>query len=409
MKISHLPALALAALLWALPSHSQTGTAFEIMEQAVGTSPAVQAAEADMDRALATADRLRVGPYELEVSASGGQRTIDDPLASEDRYTEWSAGLSRTVRLPGKSRIDRDLARVETDISATVLAQALREERKVFVALWSEWRRADLLMDLSAQQADEATQIAELTQLAVDKGAERQVRADQLAADASMLQYQADMDRVAAEAARSKLAARYPDISFPARTRSLDLTTQGITELLEQPVEHSPVFKAARLRAEQARLQASRARAERLPDPTFGLEFGNEFGGQETSLMARITVPIGGGARRAYARELSASATIAELKGLGQERAFQQAVQSARLALQTSFSMLEKAQETATISEQVMNTIKAGYDLGDITLTELLTSRRSLIAAERIAMEQRAKLESDFLTLKILTDTQARN
>ncbi|MCA8891568.1 MAG: hypothetical protein KDA56_07055, partial [Hyphomonas sp.] len=106
------------------------------------------------------------------------------PLASENRYTEWSAGISRTVRLPGKRQVDANLAQLETDLAGTGLDQSLFAEREKFAMMWSAWRRADLLSASSASQAAEALRIAELQQIAVNKGAERQIRADQLAAEA---------------------------------------------------------------------------------------------------------------------------------------------------------------------------------------------------------------------------------
>jgi len=297
MKLSLFAASLLTAATIALPALGQSASVVDIMEQSIRTSPSVFTAEADLDRASATASRIASGPYEFEVNASGGQRRMDNPLASESRYTEWAAGVSRTIRLPGKKRIDQDLARIETDLAGSTLDQALHLERREFAMLWSEWRSADLLRETSSVQAEEALRIAELEQVAVDKGAERQIRADQLAAAAALLQLQADQDRSAAEVARAALTSRYPDIAFPARPIPLELGDSAIAGLLDASIERMPAWRNSQLVAEQARLQAQRARLEKTPDPTLGLEFTNEFGGAETSIMARVTIPIGGSTR----------------------------------------------------------------------------------------------------------------
>ena len=403
MKLRPLALSLLGTFAIVLPAAGQDGTVEALMEQAIRTSPSYLAAEADADRARAAADRIAAGPYEFEVNASGGQRKIDDPLASESRYTEWSAGVSRTVRLPGKRQVDQDLARIETDLAGTALGQALYDERQSFATLWSAWRHADLLRETSSAQAEEAARMAELEQIAVDKGAERQIRADQLAAEAGLLRLQAEQDRTAAQVARATLTTRYPEIVFPERPLPLALPEGAIADLLEAPVDHVPAYQTSQLLAEQARLKARRARLEGMPDPTVGLEFGNEFGGSETSLMARLTIPIGGSARQAYAREMSANATVADLNRVRVEREFYQAHQSARASLTASMSMYDRALETAEASAKVLETLRKGYDLGEITITELLNGRRSVITAQRTVAEQRARMEADLLKLMALT------
>ena len=403
MKLRLLAAALASTLFLAQPAISQTDPVVDLMEQAVRTSPSYRSAKADMDRASASARRIASGPYEFEINASGGQRKIDDPLASENRYTEWSAGISRTVRLPGKRQVDANLAQLETDLAGTGLDQSLFAEREKFAMLWSAWRWADLLSTSSASQAAEALRIAELQQIAVDKGAERQIRADQLAAEAGLLQLQAEQDRTEAQVARAALVARYPDIVFPETTAPLDVSETMISPLFEATAESSPAYRRADLLAEQARLKAQRARMEKRPDPTFGLDFGNEFGGSETSVMARVSIPIGGSARRAYAQEMSATATVAELDRVTAQREAFQAVQAARQSLGAAMTLYEKSLETAESSRKILETIQKGYDYGEITITEFLNGRRALISAERTVAEQRARLESAVLYLLALT------
>ena len=403
MKLPLLAAALLGSLFLALPAAGQTDPVVDLMEQSIRTSPSFRSARADVDRASASANRIASGPYEFEVNASGGQRKIDDPLAAENRYTEWSAGISRTVRLPGKRQVDTHLARLEIDLAGTGLDQSLFNERQKFATLWSTWRRADLLSESSASQAAEALRIAELQQIAVDKGAERQIRADQLAAEAGLLQLQAEQDRTATQVARAALVARYPDIVFPERTAPLDVSDEMISPLFEASIDNTPAYRRAGLVAEQARLKAQRARMEKRPDPTFGLDFGNEFGGSETSVMARVSIPIGGSARRAYAREMSASATVAELDRVTAQREAFQAVQSARQSIGAAMTLYEKSLETAESSRKILETIQKGYEYGEITITEFLNGRRAYISAQRMVAEQRARLEGDVLHLLALT------
>ena len=373
-------ASALACTLFlAQPAIGQTDPVVDLMEQAIRTSPSYRSAKADVDRASASARRIASGPYEFEINASGGQRKIDDPLASENRYTEWSAGISRTVRLPGKRQVDVNLAQLETDLAGTGLDQSLYAEREKFAMLWSAWRRADLLSESSASQAAEALRIAELQQIAVDKGAERQIRADQLAAEAGL---SAAAGRTGPDGQR-RLPARRSSRGirtsyFPDTTTPLDVSGTLIDPLFEaDTAENTPAYRRAGLLAEQAKLKAQRARMEKRPDPTFGLDFGNEFGGSETSVMARVSIPIGGSARRAYAQEMSATATVAELDRVTAQREAFQLVQSARQSLGASMTLYEKSLETAESSRKILETIQKGYEYGEITITEFLNGRRA--------------------------------
>lgn len=403
MKQVFLAALAICALTLAFPADAQTNPALDLMEQSVRSAPSVLAAEADMKRADASAARLRAGPYEFEVNASGGQRKIDDPLSPESRYTEWAGGVSRTVRLPGKQRLDHDLARIEIELADAALGQALYQERLAFADLWSAWLRTDLLTETSSKEAAEAARLAELEQIAVDNGAGRQIRADQLAAEAGLMRLQAEQDRLSAQAARAALSARYPNVVLPARPTPLNLTDAEIRQTLDVSLEQSPAYQTAKLTSERSRLRARRARAEEMPDPTFGMEFTNEFGGSETSLVARVTIPIGGAARKANTRELASSAAFEELNALATERQLQQLLATSKQSALMSLTLSEDAAHAIQASGVAFDRIEEGYRLGEVTISDLITGRRSLLATQRIAAEHRAARDAALLKLLILS------
>jgi len=403
MKQAFLAALAICAFTLTPPADAQTDPVLDLMEQSARTAPSVLAAEADMKRADASAARLRAGPYEFEANASGGQRKIDDPLSPESRYTEWAGGVSRTVRLPGKQRLDHDLARIEIELADAAREEALYQERLAFAGLWNTWLRTDLLTETSSEEAAEAARLAELEQIAVDKGAGRQIRADQLATEAGLMRLQAEQDRLSAEAARAALAARYPHIVLPARPTPLDLTDKEIQEVLDVSVKQSPAYRAAQLTSERSRLRARRARADEMPDPTFGMEFTNEFGGDETSLVARVTIPIGGAARKANTRELASSAAFEELNALKTERQLQQLVETSKQSARLSLTLSEEAKKTELASGIVLSRIEEGYRLGEVTINDLISGRRSLLATQRIAAEHRAARDAALLNLIVLS------
>ena len=149
-----------------------------LIAEAVDASPMVMAAKADLDRARATAKRLRVGDYEVIVSGSGGRRTVDDPAMGDSEYTEWSAGLSRTVRLPGKRGADRELASLEIEKAGAAYERARRNALLEFVSFWTDWRAADEASRTARRLADDARQLAGAEEKAVELGASRRIYVD---------------------------------------------------------------------------------------------------------------------------------------------------------------------------------------------------------------------------------------
>lgn len=82
----------------------RTGLAPEALVQtALDAHPSVEAAKARIGVAEADARALKAGPHEFSVSGSYISRSVD----REGRYNEYDATLSRGLRLPGKSRLDR--------------------------------------------------------------------------------------------------------------------------------------------------------------------------------------------------------------------------------------------------------------------------------------------------------------
>jgi len=380
---------------------AQSAALIDLMNQAAEASPAVQIANLDIVRSEASADRLRANPYDYQVTAGVGQRFIDDPLATENRYTEFGAGVSRTIRLPNKRDIDAQLADLEIRLAALTIESAKFEERKTFIALWNVWMQADQMAVISAAQADKAKELAALEQTKVDEGAGRQIDADLSLAEAEMARLEANGDALNEQAAKLNISSRYPALDLPDSPSVT--STFGPNEPMSPAIDWAatPNYQLSILKASQLRLQAERQSLYKRPDPTLGLDITDEFGGRETSVVATISIPIGGRAKKAASQETFAYANMAEVEAkLSLEvskREFERAVQDARLNRTALASALKAKNASLTALER----LEAGYKIGDVTLPDLLKAGRSYGEAEQIYARYLGKSQAAQLLLAV--------
>ena len=118
---------------------AQSNEFFQMVERAAKDAPAVQSAKIDIERAQETSKKMQAGPYEFEVFMSRGRREINDAMVTANEFTEWEAGVSRKIRLPGKRSIDQELAELEVEFAQIKYEKALNDELLAFIARWNAW------------------------------------------------------------------------------------------------------------------------------------------------------------------------------------------------------------------------------------------------------------------------------
>ena len=404
MKPRFLVSAALAVLSAIAPATAQEAEIFRLMDEAVTATPETEIARADVDRARAVGKQLTAGPYEFELAASGGHRRVEDPLLPDMGFNEWSLDLSRTVRLPEKRRIDSTLAGVELEIAEAQRDAMHVAERLEFVTRWNDWYHWTALSDTSLQLAESAQRLARFEQDKADAGSGRQIEADLLAAEARGAQLAAEDDRLRAEAARARLLQRYPGITLPDAPPQLEIAGPQLNEIMSAPLAAVTVTRPAALEAERARLQLRRKKADRLPDPTFGVGLRNDFGGDETAVVATFSIPLGGQARRSRADEATAQARIAAANQRRVLWRLEQTGADARLRLDRAERLLAGAQATLELTVSALDRLEAGYALGEIRIDNLMTVRRRVVEAARIVAEQGALRQAAYLELLVLSD-----
>jgi len=211
-------AYALALCLAAVGAHAATPPDLppqDVVARWLAQDPAVREAAAQRAAADQVAAQRRLSPNEWTLETGVQQRRYD----SDARVREWNLGLERTVRLPGKRRLDAALGERGMDAAQARYDAAVRAALLDLCDLWLDWAMAGELAALAARQADLASANRAAVERRVTAGDAARLDlalADADRDDAERLRREADAE---AAIARARLAARFADL--PAAPPSL--------------------------------------------------------------------------------------------------------------------------------------------------------------------------------------------
>jgi outer membrane protein, heavy metal efflux system len=379
------PGMALAAYPLELPGELA-------VHEAMRSSPAMAAAREAIAYGQATQRLRRAGPYGLDVAATGEKRRdLDGKPYHEQQYE-----LLRTFRLPGKGVLDRAIGEQAAAAGGFAYEDAWHEAARVLLADWCEWLRARASAGLLGQQADLLREQARVVARRVAAG--DAPRIEQQLAEAEVERQLAAAAAAAQRAGigRERLRAMYPQLAFPSeQAGGVPPEVDGDDATwVQRVVGENHEIELADARAAGARLKAQRAGRDRVGDPTLGLKYSSTFDGSRDIVALTVTLPIGSGARNAEyalaqseAARLAAEARVARMKVEGDAR-------QDLLVARASRSQWQQLERAAAQDEANAATVAHGYALGEFGLAQLLSARRSaLAAAEAAAMARLDALE----------------
>lgn len=373
-----------------------------LAERAILGHPAVAVARAGVDVGTATRDGLEAGPHEFNLRLGSGRRR--EP--GLDRVTqEKEFGIERGLRLPGKAAKDAAIGTAVADEADSRYGDALHETARLLLRTWFDWRREQAALDeWQAQVAllEQQSRIA-AKRVAVGDAA----RLEELLVSAQLVQGQAQLAQAESRLRLSadSLAQHFPSLPLPAQVGASqpERLAEPFASWREKILAHSHELRAARAATRVQQLQAQRADADRIPDPTLGVRWASERDGQERVLGVALSIPLPGGARAATARGAqaeSAAAGAREALALARvEAEARRTFQQADLAYANWQRLDEAAQR---ISENALLLEKA-WRLGEGQIADLLAARRQSIEA-RLAAAQ-ARLDAAEARYRLLLDT----
>ena len=177
----------------------------------------------------------------------------------------------------------------------------MHEAGRTLLRLWFAWMKENAQLVLWQQQAELARQQQATVQKRKRAGDAPKMELN--LAEAAALQSESNwvQARSRAVTARGALARTFPAITVAEKATIAEpqALTEGIAFWNEQILNHNYQLAAARAEVRRRELLTKRADAERLPDPTVGVRYSNEFGGAEKVTGLYFSIPIPGSARTA--------------------------------------------------------------------------------------------------------------
>lgn len=368
-------------------------------------APAIRAALAQREVEVANKNRLEAGPHEWNLRAGGQQRRARPENLPTDRYNEWSAALERPLRSPGKAGLDLEIGSSGVALAETAIGDARHELSRFLLKSWFDWLReaesqAQWMQQVSLLERQSAA-VSRRQQL----GDAARIEAVQSEAALSQAKAQLALADSRAQAAAANLRRRFPGLQATSRAPLADpVAPAGDAEWwIARVLEHNHELALAEGEGQRSALMAERARRDRIPDPSIGVSWTRERGGEENVIGAYISIPLPGQARSAAAdaaaaleRVASHRASAVRQKITAEAAALYHSAQAAMPAWQAARTAASRLAESARLSEKA-------YQLGEGNLGELLTSRRLANEAELVA--RTLQLDALELRCRLLLDT----
>ncbi len=371
----------------------------ELVQTWLQQDPSVQEEVAGLQAARHTAGMLKASPYEFIAKLSSQQRRYDTGGATSN---EWAAQLDRTVRLPGKRSIDRRLGNTEIELAEARVGEAIHEAARDFVGLWMDWQgavRARALMQEQAAFGEESVRVVGLRRRAGDAAT---LEVNVIEADAAEIRRQLSLAMSDEEKALAKLQIRFPGAEGAALALAdPQAVTQAETVWKARILSTSDPLKIAQVQLEKAELAASRARADRIPDPTFGVYTASEVFSNEKIIGVNVTIPIPGRHRSQKLGQALSQVDMARAARDRQQRLLEIEVAQAYSDATGSFDRWHLAEQSATKTHENARLTQRAYSLGEVDLQTLLLARRQAVEAADSALDARVLALRSYYTLLV--------
>ncbi|QHJ00435.1 TolC family protein [Xylophilus rhododendri] len=371
------PLLALAACLAAQaqatdrPDLPDTAMALAVID----ADPAVARARFALEAARHRGTAIAAGPYEWTISTSAQRRRY---RTGEPDAREWSAGLERTFRAPGKAGLDSRLGDAQVRVASAQFALARLEVAQSLLEMWMDWAGAERLRAAWAAQQDFAQANADAVGRRQKAGDASRLDENNAAADLVEVQRQrADADSLGA-IARARLQARFPQLRLAAPPLRDPLPLDGEAGSLRSAIlDGNAALAVLQEQSREAALAASRAEADRTPDPTLGVNTVSEGrAGAERLIGLTLSIPLGGTYRDARVQEALRMQDAAQ-SALDARWLELEALVAERLAdAGGSYARWQYASRSMAITRDNARLTQRAFSLGEADLQTLLLSRR---------------------------------
>lgn len=341
------------------------------------------------------------GPYEFNLRAGSSQRNI---VNTGQKLKEWDVALERPLRLFNKISLDESIGAASVARAEFARGDAHHEAGRLLLKLWFNWQREQASSALWQKQVDILKQQARMTEKRVKAGDAPKLELNQAiaaAAQAGVSWHQAQM--------RAQLAGNDLTRPFPA----IQLA-ENLQPSIPEAIEHDFAFWKSRIfddnhelgmvqaHNQVQQLLVQRSRADQIPDPTVGLRYSHEMGGNEKVAGVYLMVPLSIGHRSATTEGIEQQAAMAADQASFVKRRLEGDVYAAHLVAVKSVETWQQAHEAATSIRNNADLVAKAYTLGEASLSDSLTARR--FALESSLAEHLAQLDANEARYRLLLD-----
>ena len=404
------------------------------VESALNQHLAVLNATSELRMEHANQRKWNSGNYEFNLRAGTGQRNIAD---TGQNLKEWDVALERPLRLFSKVGIDEDIGAASVTRAEYALGDAHHEAGRTLLHLWFAWQREQAQVNLWQQQVDILKQQVQMTEKRVKAGDAPRLELNQAQAAVAQAGVSLHQAQLRAQLAGNDLTQQFPAIQLPEKlpfasdtllTEPADCgRRQGdgipapdacahrvIPSATPQAVEHDLAFWKSRALEDnhelgmvqaQSRVQqllAQRSRADQLPDPTVGVHYSSESGGNEKVAGVYVSVPLSFGQRSAIAEGVAQKAVIAADQEAFVKRRLERNLYAAYTQAVSNFATWQQAHEAAQAIRINAELLAKAYSLGESSLSDSLSARR--FALESTLAENLAQLDANESRYRLLLD-----
>ncbi|MDE2619516.1 MAG: TolC family protein [Sphingomonadales bacterium] len=367
---------------------------------ALDAHPAVQAAEARVSAARADSRAVARGTHEFTLNTSYIRRSVD----REGRFDEYDATLSRPVRLPGKASLDREIGQFGVSAAQNRSEDVRHQTALLLAESWWDWvaAAAEARVDRQAVTNYAAMLGAVRRRVALRDAAPLEADQAEAALGTARLAAQTSAGREAV--ARARLAARFPALSLPAEAPQLpapDLAGVSLEALGEKVIARSHEIAAATAEASRTGAVAARTRLDRIADPSLGVRLFSERGGAERGAGVVLSLPLGGGHRRALADRAAAEAEAARAEVSAVRAAVNEMSAADMAEARFRDEAWQRAREGLAAQVAALAKLRRGQAVGEIGLAEVLLGERQVHDAFRAEAMARAEALRALTRLRI--------
>lgn len=374
-----------------------------MVQQVLQSYPSVMAAKSGIKAGEAARDRLDAGSHEFNVTAGAARRRVVD---GGEHLRDWNVGLERAVRLPRKAELDSALGQQGVVLTQNAYGDAMHEAGRKLLSGWFAWLRERAQLEQWQQQVAVLKQQLDVVSRRVKAG--DAARLEEELAQAALMQADISLQqaRLRADNAQVGLNRYFPALALSAQAVAVEQMQPPARDLaywLELGLDHNHELMLARAESKVAQLTAQRTDAERIPDPSLGLNYLSERNGSESVTGIYLTLPLPGGARRAASAESQAHAEMAAQREALAQRRIEAEISAAYNSAKAAHASWQSASSASELMQRNEAKVARAYELGEMALNDVLLARRQGMEARLSATL--ARFEAAETHYRLLLDT----